>query len=124
MPADINDKLTFGSSVGDRLIDESILFHWEGDGWAVGTIKSRNLNPELMHKTRRKTKERVNFSVHYPVDDAEEEHVLSKLDYATTAKAPTGSWCLLGPDERPLAQSEMPERFSRGRGRGGEQNGC
>ena len=45
IPADIDDKLTFGSSAGDRLINESILFHWEGDGWAVGTIKSRNLKP-------------------------------------------------------------------------------
>ena len=46
--------------------------------------------------------------------------MLSTLDYATTAKAKPGSWCLLGPDERPLPESALPERFSRAKRGGGQ----
>ena len=129
MPSDIDTMLTFGSSSGDRLLKETILFNWEGEGWAVGTIIERSIDPKLKHLTRRKTKELMNLKVHYAVDDATEPHVLSTRDYATSAMDPAGKWCLLGADERPLPPSAMPARFTggraasgrgrKGRGRGG-----
>jgi hypothetical protein len=73
----------------DALVGRSILFHWAGIGWHVGTITRRN------YDGRRKRGGTIsNFYVHYQVDDDEGAAVLSLEAYGGDDES---SWLLLEP---------------------------
>ena len=73
----------------DALVGRSILFHWAGIGWHVGTITRRNFD------ARRKRGGAVsNYYIHYQVDDDEGAAVLSVEAYGGDDES---SWILLEP---------------------------
>ena len=70
-----------------------ILYKWPPrlGGWAVGKIMSVQLDPKITVK-----KVQCNFTVFYECDQQSADHYLSLAMYASSAKAPSDSWVLLG----------------------------
>ena len=77
---------------GSTLLDRSILFKWEHDGWCMGVIRSQNKNPRT-----RVAGQVANFFVLYPMDNSTGTHALTLTTYNNLldARAPTNNWVLL-----------------------------
>ena len=77
---------------GSTLLDRSILFKWEHDGWCMGVIRSQNKNPRT-----RVAGQVANFFVLYPMDNSTGTHALTLTTYnhLLDARAPTNNWVLL-----------------------------
>ena len=75
----------------DDLVGRQILFHWPVVGWCLGTITQRNVSPYIS-KTIEGKKEKVNFYVHYDVDDDEVKTVLRVSEYSESDEM---GWLLL-----------------------------
>ena len=61
-------------------------------GWCVGTITKRNLNPKVSKRVDGKM-EKVNFYIHYEIDDDTVKTILRMSEYGG---AEDMSWVLLG----------------------------
>ena len=82
-----------GSASAEELVGMYILYKWPPrlGGWAVGKIMSVQLDPKITVK-----KVQCNFTVFYECDQQSADHYLSLAMYASSAKAPSDSWVLLG----------------------------
>ena len=76
----------------DAFVGRKIMYKWDGAGWCVGEIRSRNLDSR-----RKVNKITVNFRVFYEVDEQEAEHTLSLNNYHQEGNgdAPYHHWVLL-----------------------------
>eukprot|EP00316_Scyphosphaera_apsteinii_P000675 CAMPEP_0119299392 /NCGR_PEP_ID=MMETSP1333-20130426/1469_1 /TAXON_ID=418940 /ORGANISM="Scyphosphaera apsteinii, Strain RCC1455" /LENGTH=544 /DNA_ID=CAMNT_0007300803 /DNA_START=41 /DNA_END=1672 /DNA_ORIENTATION=+ len=92
--------LAFKDPSGADLVGRKILYNWEGVGWCVGTITSRNLN-----KRNTVGGDPLNFFVHYQLDNDTSSHNLELEQYRSGPTAPENSWVLL---EEVAAPAKIP----------------
>mmetsp|Transcript_3235 Transcript_3235/g.6772 ORF Transcript_3235/g.6772 Transcript_3235/m.6772 type:complete len:190 (-) Transcript_3235:268-837(-) len=89
------EMLTFSKevSVADELVGRSIIYHWPVVGWCVGIVKARNTDGRFT-KMINGQRERVNFIIHYMIDDEEAKTALQISEYGGDED---GAWVLLEP---------------------------
>ena len=85
-------ELTFGNEAGDALVGKHIMFNWEGVGWCEGIVDERNKDEECKIDGE---EDRVNFWVHYAIDDNTSKHNLEMQFYGGGPEADYDSWVLL-----------------------------
>jgi hypothetical protein len=79
------------ASPADELVGRSILYNWPVVGWCVGTITTRNTDGRVS-KLMDGTREKVNFIIHYDIDDEDVKTVLHVDMYNGDDE---GAWVLL-----------------------------
>ena len=82
-PPNLEEMLSFSKEEGaaaDALVGEKVLFCWPVVGWCVGTITKRNLNPKVIKRVDDKM-EKVNFYIHYEIDDDTVKTILRMSEY-------------------------------------------
>ena len=90
------EQLAFSKepSAADALLGKSILYNWPVIGWCVGTITERNCDARSF-KMIDQERVKVNFFVHYDIDDDTIKTVLRLDEYDGDEE---GSWVLLEAD--------------------------
>ena len=68
------------TTAANALVHRQILFNWPVVGWCTGTITRRNTSPYVSKKIEDKM-EKVNFYIHYEIDDQEVKTVLRLSEY-------------------------------------------
>ena len=133
-PVWLVSALEFNSSLAERLIGQQIIYRFDDadGGWKVGTIKTSltdDTNTVEVEGGDDDGAPPMNFLVEY--DEESFEHCLEVSDYAKTAGADEGCWCLLAAIEgkanaswqRVVSQGDEPAAKVKDEGHGAAANG-